>query len=320
MTCREEYAARVNRVMDYIETHLDQNLTLEQLAGVACFSPFHFHRVFKAMTGETLNRHVARLRVEKAATRLLANPGASITDIALDGGFSSSAVFARAFRDHFGVSAGEWRDRHGGNMPLMGENRNPGKTDRKIGKDAAAGIRYIAASNSPQRWRMIMNDGKETLVEVRDLPALEVAYVRHIGPYAGDGELFGRLFTRLMTWAGPRGLIGPETAFLSVYHDDPNVTEVEKLRISVCVGVPPETPAEGEIGRMTIPGGAFAIARFEILPHEYEAAWNAVYGGWLPDSGYQPDDRLCFERYLNDPQTHPEGRHIVEICVPVRPL
>jgi AraC family transcriptional regulator len=75
-----------------------------------------------------------------------------------------------------------------------------------------------------------------------------------------------------------------------------------------------------EVGKMGLPGGTYAQALFELDPGGYAAAWEAVYGGWLPESGYQPDDRLAFERYLNDPKDHPEGKHIVEICILVKPL
>ena len=164
-------------------------------------------------------------------------------------------------------------------------------------------------------------DGKDIAVEVKDLPEFTVAYVRHVGPYKGDSALFERLFGRLMTWAGPRGLLGnPDTKVMAMYHDDPEVTEESKLRMSVCISVPEETEVEGEIGKMTVGGGKYAMAHFELLPDEYPDAWNAVYGGWLPESGFQPADKPCFELYLNDPKTHPEGRCIVDICVPVKPL
>ncbi|MBD3275620.1 MAG: helix-turn-helix domain-containing protein, partial [Candidatus Marinimicrobia bacterium] len=106
---REEYNARINRVINYINQHLHEELTLKQLAGVANFSEYHFHRIFGAMTGEPLNRFIQRLRVEKAANMLLFNPKMSITEIALDCGFSGSSTFARSFRDMFGMTASEWR-------------------------------------------------------------------------------------------------------------------------------------------------------------------------------------------------------------------
>jgi len=158
-------------------------------------------------------------------------------------------------------------------------------------------------------------------VEVKDLPEMHVAYVRHVGPYQGDSELFEKLFGRLMQWAAPRGLVRPpESKFLCIYHDDPKITDEAKLRTSVCVTVPEDTTVDGEIGKMTIHGGQYAVAGFEISSDQYGQAWEAVYGGWLPKSGYQPEDHPCFELYLNDPEQHPENKHIVEICVPVKPL
>jgi AraC family transcriptional regulator len=71
---------------------------------------------------------------------------------------------------------------------------------------------------------------------------------------------------------------------------------------------------------MIIPGGTFAVGHYEIDVHEYGEAWDKLMREYLPESGYQPDDRLCFELYLNDPEQHPEGKHIVDICEPVRPM
>ena len=155
---------------------------------------------------------------------------------------------------------------------------------------------------------------------IEDLPEYHVAYVRHIGPYKGDSQLFARLIERLMRWAGPRGLLGSGSPLMVFYHDHPDLTEEQNLRLSVAIEVPAETPVEGEIGKMAIPAGRYVAVRFELLPDEYQQAWDWVMGQWLPASGYQPDDGLCFERYLNDPATHPAGRSIVDICLPIRPL
>ena len=162
---------------------------------------------------------------------------------------------------------------------------------------------------------------KETKIEVKKMPEKHVAYVRHIGPYKGDGELFGELIGKLMRWAGPRNLLQfPETEMLNVYHDDPNVTDEENLRLSVCITVPESTKVDGEIGKMKIEAGEYAIAYFELKEDQFEEAWKLVMGKWLPQSGYQPDDRPCFEQCLNDPNEHPEKLHLINICVPVRPL
>ena len=321
---REEYVSRINRVIDYIETNIDTDLSLENLAGVASFSSFHFHRIFRAMVGETLNQFIQRIRIEKAAGKLVHNPRKSITEIALECGFSSSAAFARVFKDTFHMSASEWRA--GGYL----QDRKIGKTNRKedqalsnFGKDFDISFEYSYGETQNRIWRVKMKDKPQIKanVEVKDMPELQIAYVRHIGPYQGDSELFGRLFEKLMTWAGPRGLIRfPETQMLTVYYDDPEITEDAKLRVDACITVPEDTPAEGEVGRMTIPGGTYAVAHFELQVDEYGDAWNALFGGWLPESGYQPADGPSYEMYLNDPQQHPEGKCIVDICIPVKPL
>jgi AraC family transcriptional regulator len=90
--------------------------------------------------------------------------------------------------------------------------------------------------------------------------------------------------------------------------------------LSACITIPANTPVDGEIGKMILPGGQFAVARFELKNDEYEAAWDALMGVWLPESGYQPDDRLCYELCHTSPKEDPEGRAKVDICVPVKPL
>ena len=319
---RQEYTSRINRVIDYLEANIDGDLSLETLSGVANFSKYHFHRIFRAMVGETLNQFIQRIRLEKAATQLKFNPKKSITEIAFDCGFSGSAAFARAFKDAFQMSASEWRSEgqssESKNRKTKRKNR---QTSGKNRKDFDISSYYIDDQTLNLNWRIKMKDKQQIKVEVKEMPEFHVAYVRHIGPYKGDSQLFEGLFDKLMRWAGPRGLLRfPDTKVLSVYHDDPKITDEEKLRTSACITIPRDTSVEGEIGKMTISGGAFAVASFEINTDEYEGAWDLLMGGWLPDSGYQPDDRLCYEMMLNNPKEHPEGKHIVDICVPVKPL
>jgi AraC family transcriptional regulator len=318
-----EYTARLNEVIDYIEDNISQDLTLEMLAGVANFSKYHFHRIFRTMTGETLNQFISRIRVQKAAGQLLYNRKKSVTEIALDCGYSGSAAFARAFKETYGMSATTWRA--GGYQQFQRKirkpERNPNQTNGTKWKDFTINPLYIDPVSNNLTWRINMIDKKAVKVEVTEMADMPVAYIRHIGPYAGDGELFGKLFEQLFTWAGPRGLLqNPEMQVLSVYHDDPEITPDENLRVEVCISVPEDTAVDGQIGKMTIPGGQYAVANFELGMDEYGEAWQLVYGEWLPQSGFQPDDRPCFERYLNDPQEHPEHKHIVDICVPVKPL
>jgi len=345
---RAEYVARINRVMDHIDEHLGDPLTLADLAAVAAFSPFYFHRIFAALVGETPGQYIRRLRLERAAQQLVAAPRKPITSVALDCGFSGSAPFARAFKESFGMSASEWR-RTGGCRVVEHGGAGAGADARSEASAGACGVQerkdrqtlgnlskawkvvpvYGGAVQQRPIWRVTMaqqdgdaarRGGIEAQVEVSEVPAFTLAYVRHTGPYAGDTELFGRLFARIMQWAGPRGLLGPETRVVSVYHDNPGLTEPDKLRVSVGISVPDDTAVDGEIGTMVIPGGTWAVAGFELADDEYAAAWDAVFSGWLPDSGYQPADGVCYEQFHNDPEQHPEHKCVVSICVPVKPL
>jgi len=320
---RQIYISRINMVIDYIEKHLEDELTLDRLAGVAHFSPWHFHRLFKYFSGETLKGFIQRLRLEKSASRLLMYPDQSITEIALDSGFSGSSAFARAFKEYFTVTPSEYRTSYVDkkNSKTGIKKSKPGKPFSNIRQDVLFSPGYLDSNTGIETWRISMDKTKEVVVEVKDMPEMEVAYVRHIGPYKGDGALFEELFSRLFRWAIPRGIFKPEESkILSVYHDDPGITEEENLRLSVCITIPPGTKVDGEIGKMTIPGGRFAVGSFELLEDEFEKAWETLMADWLPESGYQPDDRLSYEVCLNDPKEHPENRHIVDICVPVRPL
>ena len=166
-----------------------------------------------------------------------------------------------------------------------------------------------------------MLDKNDTKIEVKELDEMDVAYVRHIGPYKQAAHLFEDLFNKLCTWAGPRGFLQqPDVKFLSVYHDNPGVTDESKLRLSVCLTVPEDAKIDGDIGTMKISGGKYAVGHFEIDVDQYEDAWDFMFGSWLPDSGYQPADRPAFEMCFNDPDKHPQKKHIIDICIPVEPL
>jgi AraC family transcriptional regulator len=317
---RAEYVARINRVIDHVERNLDQPLSLAALADVAQLSRFHFHRIFGAMVGETLHGFVQRLRVERAAVMLVANPRTSITEIALDCGFSSSATFARAFKEAFGMSGTQWRARP--HLENCDSNRKIRKALGNPRKAEGLSACYFDPRTATPTWRYEMSTDRNKLtatIEVKDLPEHNVAYLRHVGPY-GQVALVPRLVDELREWAVPRGLLTSDTRLLLVPHDQPNITEQDKLRLSICLTVPAGTAVEGEVGTMKIPGGKFAVGHFEITPDRIAEAWNVVCGDWLPQSGYQPDDRLSYEEARNDPRQHPQGKIIVDVCVPVRPL
>jgi AraC family transcriptional regulator len=306
---RLEYDQRVNRVIDHIRAHLADELSLATLARVAAFSPFHFHRLFRAITGETLFGFVQRQRIEKAAGVLQAHPRSSVLAVALDHGFASAATFARAFRTHFGMSATQWRA--GGAARWRAgrpSGRKPGKRLRKPGK--------AGSPTAPQTRRQ-----REAAmrVRVRDLPAFHVAYMRYVGPYGAHGIPAQR--TRLAAWMEPRGLATPGRVTLGVAYDDPAITSRERCRYDACVVVPADFAPDRWVNVTDVPAGRHAVAGFIGTAHEIEAAWDRVFGAWLPGSGYEPDDRPCYELYGDDPSVDGKGRRFrCELCLPVRPL
>lgn len=303
MTSTEkEYISRIHRVMDYIERNIDKSLSLESLSKIACFSPFHFHRLFSSFVGETLSSFIKRIRIEKAATLLITNPDESIINIALMCGFSSHAVFSREFKKKFKISAKDYKKK---NIPKNSKNHH---VDSKNNQEND----FILLYNE--------NHNKSNLkytVEVKNKPELFVAYTRHIGSYR-DIE---NSFSRIIKWAEARDLFNENNSkILTVYHDNPKITSTDRLRSSACITIPEGTKVDGEICSMKIPGGKFAVAHFEINKDQFEEAWDVVCRDWLPESGYVPDDRFCYEIYDNDQRVHPENKFIIDIYFPIKPL
>lgn len=317
----EEYISRINKVIDYIQTNLTNNLELGILAEVANFSKYHFHRIFKAFMGEPLNHYIQRLRIEKAASQLIYNKKKTITEIALDCGFSGSSSFARAFKSTYQMSATKWRSEGIINSKIGKTNSKNRKEVSNTWKALSVSDMYIDPVSNNLTWRIKINNQDQINAEVKELPAMTVAYVRHVGGYKGNEELFGKLIGKLMKWAGPRGLFQEKNRqLLSVYYDDPEITDNDKLKLDVCITIPKNFEVDGEIGKMTISAGKYVVAVFEVMAEEFQDAWNLLYKNWLPNSGFQPDDKPCFEIYHDNPKEHPEGKHIVDICIPVIPI
>jgi len=302
-----EYRQRICRVMNYISEHLDRDLTLDEIAGVSCFSKYHFHRIFKAVVGETVAGFTRRLRLEWAANRLLTNRREEITAVALDCGFSSSQNFSKAFRRRFGVSPSAFRNSKGGNTDGNGEHVN-----RNVENALSLRVRYDAGSLFDN---LITDERSDAMnAEVRDMPEYHVAYVRKMGPYgkATCEEAFGEL----MRWAGPRGLAG-SGAMLGVYWDNPDVTDPARCRTDACISVPEGTKPEGPVGIRTVSGGPHAVCSFEIAENGFQRAWEEAFE-WLVRSGHECDDKPCYELYHNDAEEHPDGRWIFDICIPLK--
>lgn len=303
---QKEYIFRVNKVIDFIDSNIDKTLNLATLANVANFSPYHFHRIFSAFTGETLNSFIKRLRIEKAASLLLNNAETPVSEIAFLCGFNSESVFSRTFKEYFKYSAKQYRQK------MLDELSKNDQLNSKIDKLKVNSNDYIRIVELTEKWRKLM----KTNIEIKEMPAMELVYCRHIGQY----DQIGKAYEKLFKWAGPRGLLNfPKTKTVTVYHDDPKTTEIDKVRQSASLTVDQKVKTEGEIGNLSVPSGKYAVGKFEIDVTEFEQAWNAMCL-WVSESGYQPDDRNAYELYHADPEHHPENKFVLDICVPVKPL
>ncbi|MEK4913277.1 AraC family transcriptional regulator [Bacillus sp. FSL E2-8887] len=290
---RNEYLRRVYKVQDYIESHINDSLSIEELADVAGFSKFHFHRIFKGIVDESLSRYVNRLKLERATNLLTYRTDMTITHIAYHFGFTDSAVFSRTFKNYYGVSPSQYRNDNSKNC-----------------KDVSEDSQY--------------NECKKVRGEVEIVAAdkVNVAYIRHVGTYKDLAIDFPKMIEKLFHYAPEQSYHAFEdTKVLTIYHDHHEFTEDNHLRTSLCVTIPNESAVEtSDIGIMVIPSGKYAIGHFEIFQEEYKGAWDFLYGEWLPNSGYKPRDSYPFEMYKNDPRQHPENKHIVDIYVPIEPF
>ncbi|WP_321494002.1 GyrI-like domain-containing protein [uncultured Desulfobacter sp.] len=295
-----EYRKRVCNAMNFISHNLDRDLSLEEIAETASFSMFHFHRIFKAVVGETVASFTRRLRLEFAANRLLSNQHDDITTIAMDCGFSSSQNFAKAFRRHFGTKPSEYRKSKIGNKNSKGENA----------------LSLQAVYDSDTAFVNVLNNERRNAmnVAVKEMPEYNVAYVRKLGPYGK--ETCEQAFGELMQWAGPRGYIGSGT-ILGVYWDNPDITPPDKCRVDACITVPQGTSSEGQIGVQSISGGSYAVCHFEISSDSFQECWEDAFT-WLVNSGYECHDKPCYELYHNNAADHPEGKWIFDICIPLK--
>ncbi|MDY0163415.1 AraC family transcriptional regulator [Desulfobotulus sp.] len=301
-----DYRRRICDAMNFISRNLDRELSLEEIAGAAAFSAFHFHRIFTTLTGESVAAFTRRLRLERAANRLLQNPRENITDIAMDCGFSSSQNFAKAFRQCFAMSPSAYRKSKAGNT--SSKEGNVFHPEFSYSAD-----RMLASSpffqNLKKRRELTMEGS------IEQMPAYHVAYVRKLGAYGP--ETCERAFGELMAWAGPKGYLGSERV-LGVYWDNPEVTPPEKCRMDACISLPEGTEPDGGISVQKLRGGPYAVCRFEIADMDFAKAWDEAFR-WFMEKGYACEDSPCLERYHNNPEEHPEGKWIVDICIPIKP-
>jgi AraC family transcriptional regulator len=296
---QHECAQRMNRVLDYVDAHLDATLDLSQLAAIAHFSPFHFNRMFAGWMGETLGEYVRRRRLETGAWMLRQRADYNVLQIALTVGFGSGEAFSRAFKTHFGETPSKWR--------ISAQARNLDQADRKFDQVFIRCKRDDSGFTYPES--LLMN------VKLVDLPAVRIAYLRHIGPY---GESVGRFWGTFHQTRVAHGLSGN---MYGIGWDNPAIAPPEKCRYDAGVEIAANAEVKAPFSTAHLPGGRYALHEYDGDAQNIGAAWAALFGQWLPSSGMQCDARPMFEWYrANDGVNKSTGKFTCAICIPVAPL
>ncbi len=291
---KSEYVKKIDRVIDHLRGNLDRPVKLAELADVACFSEFHFHRIFTAVSGETLNSFTNRLRLEKAA-RLLRYSAKSVTDIALDCGFSSSATFSRAFRSGYDTSPSQFR--------------KSGKIKKsKICKELFPENEYGFPMSAAE---------KRTAFPVRliDVPERQVAYIRVTNAFELD-----RVLTALKTvikWAKSQNVFSQGILF-GMTVDDPHVTPKHLYRYEVCLASSLPFECMEGMSKLKMPAMRYAVIKVSGDIHKVATAWDYLYRDWLINSSYEPEHAPALEVFLDKESATDWSHFDLDLCLPVR--
>lgn len=280
-TTRAAWAERIERVARHLGEHLDDELDFTRLAEIACLSPYHFHRVYAGITGETVQETVRRRRLQRAAYQLVsgADPVATIANRA---GYGSAAAFTRAFRVDYAVPPAAYRRRKQLTEPAA----------RRSGREDA-----------------VMHS-----VEIVEAPAMRLAGLPHSGAYME----IGTTFERLGPIAGARGLFGPKTLMVGVYFDDPSSVPASKLRSFAGIIVDDDATIAAPLEELRIIRGPTAMMRHVGPYSELEGAYKWLYCEWLAQSGREPGDEAAYEVYRNDPRSTAPTDLVTDIHIPLK--
>ncbi|UJF33378.1 AraC family transcriptional regulator [Paenibacillus hexagrammi] len=291
---QDSYVWGMNRALEFIQANLGEAITLEDIAKEACLSKFHFHRIFKMVTKESLGQFIQRLRVEKAANTLCNGSAASLTEIALHCGYASSGYFSRAFNSHFGMSASAFRG-------LSPSEKHQFLQERMQG---------LPLVKSPLQTV----DRLDVCME--EIPELHVAYVRKCYmDLQEEPVIIHRMFDYITAWGQSMGLMAESTRVLGIIYDNPYQTALSNYQYDACITVPVSTAAEGMVGTKTVAGGRYAILKLRnVKPSKLEGSIYTLLLEWLPKSGCRIDDRPILEFYYGPPS---ESGFTMDFCIPV---
>lgn len=292
------YIERIQQVLHHLETHLDRDLPLEALAELACFSPFHFHRIFRGVVGEGVKEITRRLRLERAA-HFLRTTDQAVIDIALAAGYECHESFCRAFRIQYGASPSEFR-------------AEPFRTHFAY---APSRIHYLPGEQFSGFVPLTANGERIMNARIEYVAPLRVAYVRHTGPY----EQCHTAWEQLCRLAGQRGLLQSAPRFFGICHDDPDMTPPDRIRYDACV-LAENFPGDDALPVQYTNAGEYAIATHQGPLEHLKDTYSAMCGRWIIDQGREPDAQPSLECYLNDPNVVAPEEIAVDVYVPLKPI
>lgn len=276
-----EYYRSVNRVMEYINEHLTENLNLSEIARIAHISDYHFHRIFKAIVRESPGDYIQRLRLEKAAFKLQTT-SLSLEDIAEQTGYQSPQALSKAFKKKYEISP-------------MAFRRHP----------AILNVTVEPIIDIP------MNP------EIKQLDPKEVVYLQIINPF-GSIHAYTEAWSNLIRFMGTNGIPNEEHEYLSLSRDVSSITHFEKFRMYACMTAKTPVKPTGKFGIQTIEGGKYAVFTYKGSHKELDNVYCNIYRYWIPQSEYTLRDNISFEKYLNTPnQIQDEKELITEIYIPI---
>lgn len=299
----ESYRPHVERALRYIADHLEQPLSVAEVARVARLSEFHFHRIFSSVMGEAVGRYITRKRLEVAALQLAYEPDRSVTEIGHGCGYSSTSNFTKAFSAYFGVSPSRVR-RPDPDLPVA-----LGKLTRSYGKRFHPADLHVLPPRESTRHESIEPERFETS------KGIDVACLA--SPEGYDFETLWATWAELIERARQLGISdGPIDAY-GIAHDSPQLTAPERCRYHACVPCPPEIELPPPLFRARIPEGRYAVFAYAGEVADVEAYYRAIYAEWFPRSSLAPDEFTSVDHYVNDWPV--DGRAEFETWIKVRP-
>ena len=298
---QEEYIRRINKVLTFIDENLDSELSLESISNIAFYSTFHLHRIFKAITNETINEYITRKRIEKTASILLHKREITISELSLQYGFNSNSSFTLTFKKFYGLSPTEFRKSNPYKFSKIG------KLESKNGQENGIFEEYICNINNHINWIKM-----KAKIEIKEMPKLDLAFITQIGHHGLETA-----YAKLIKWATPKGLLKNENLkVITIYHDSFKITEPDKVRMSACITLKEKVEVCGEIGLATIEKGKYIVGHFEIEINEFEKSWSGLFIR-MNENGYKKADLNPYEIYHNNFNEHPEKISIVDFCIPI---